>query len=120
MKVSWNKINANCWDGTLFIATNVDATAKVMQCNALCSVISQTFRGAGTSAVRVCWTACYARASRQGSSFVSSRDSALCKRDRGWGGSLAVCGSIVQFVGAFCTYTLQIPKEGPLGTIYVW
>ena len=53
VKVSWNKINANRWDGTFFIATNVDATVKVMQRNALCSVVSQTFRGAGTSAARV-------------------------------------------------------------------
>ena len=44
-KASWNKINAS-----LFVATSVDATAKAMQRNELCSVISQTFRGAGTSA----------------------------------------------------------------------
>ena len=39
-KASWNKINANSRDGTLFVATSVDATAKAMQRNALCSVSS--------------------------------------------------------------------------------
>ena len=54
-KASWNK------------------TAKVMQRNALCSVISQTFRGAGTSVARVRWTAHYSRASARGSNFVQRR-----------------------------------------------
>ena len=95
-KASWNKINANSRDGTLFVVTSVDATAKAMQRNVLCSMILQTFRGAGTSVARVRWAARYARASARGSSFASSRDGALCKRDRaggsGWGGRLAVCG----------------------------
>ena len=56
----WNKINASSRDGTLFVATSVDA--KTMQRNALCSVISHTFRGAGTSVARVRWTARYASA----------------------------------------------------------
>ena len=77
-KASWNKINANSRDGTLFVATSVDVTVKAMQRNALCSVISRTFRGAGTSVARVRWTALYARASARGSSFASSRDGALC------------------------------------------
>ena len=66
----WNKINASSRDGTLFVATSVDATAKAMQHNVLRSVISQTFRGAGTSVARVRWTARYARASAWGSRFV--------------------------------------------------
>ena len=72
-KASWNKINASSRDGTLFVATSVDATAKAMQRNALYSVISQTFRGAGTSVARVLWTAQYARSSARGSSFVQRR-----------------------------------------------
>ena len=72
-KASWNKINASSQDGTLLVATSVDATAKAMQRKALCSVISQTFRGAGTSVARIRWTAHYARASAQGSSFVQRR-----------------------------------------------
>ena len=56
----WNKINASSRDGTLFVATSVDANA--MQRNALCSVNSQTFRGAGTSVARVRGTALYASA----------------------------------------------------------
>ena len=61
----WNKINASSRDGTLFVATSVDA--KTMQRNALCSVNSQTFRGAGTSLARVRWTANrYSASSRDG------------------------------------------------------
>ena len=52
------------------VATSIDATAKAMQRNALRSVISQTFRGAGISVARVRWTARYARASAWGSRFV--------------------------------------------------
>ena len=88
-------------DGTLFVATSVDANA--MQRN--CSVNSQTFRGAGTSVARVCWTA--------NRYSASSRDGALRKRDRGWGGRF--CG----LRGRFCACALPIPKEGPLGTISV-
>ena len=56
----WNKINASSRDGTLFVATCVDA--KTMQRNALCSVNLQTFRGAGASVARVRGTARYASA----------------------------------------------------------
>ena len=133
-KASWNKINASSRDGTLFVATSVDATEKVTQRNALCSVISQTFRGAGTSVARVRWTARYERASTRGSSFVqrrisiagakgqrtasnrysaSSRDGALCKRDRGWG------RAFLRFAWALCACALRIPKECPLGVISV-
>ena len=56
----WNKINASSRDGTLFVATSVDANA--MQRNALCSVNSQTFRGARASVARVRGTARYASA----------------------------------------------------------
>ena len=35
------KINVSSRDGTLLVATSVDA--KAMQCNTLCSMISQTF-----------------------------------------------------------------------------
>ena len=69
----WNKINASSRDGTLFVATCVDA--KAMQRNALCSVNLQTFRGAGASVARVRWTA--------NRYSASSRDGTLCKRDRG-------------------------------------
>ena len=34
------------------------------------------------------------------------------RRDRGWGGRLAVCGGV-------CACALSISKEGPLGTISV-
>ena len=61
----WNKINASSRDGTLFVATDVDA--KTMQRNALCSVNSQTFRGAETSLAPVRWTANrYSATSRDG------------------------------------------------------
>ena len=76
-----------------------------MQRNALCSVNSQTFRGARTSVARVRWTA--------NRYSASSRDGALCKRDRGWGGRF--CG----LRGRFCACALPIQKEGPLGTISV-
>ena len=98
----WNKINASSRDGTLFVATSVDA--KTMQRNALCSVNSQTFRGAGTSefAGRRATLATQARprvgrASTQrivqrdfahfswrwNKCSASSLDGALSKRDRG-------------------------------------
>ena len=69
----WNKINASSLDGTLFVATSIDA--KAMQRNALCSVNSQTFRGAGASVARVRWMA--------NRYSASSQDGALCKRERG-------------------------------------
>ena len=124
---SWrrNKINASSRNGTLFVATNVDA--KTMQRNALCSVNSRTFRGAGTSVARVRWMANrYSASSRDGAlrkhepgwggrqrnallqhdfahfswpwnkRSASSLDGALRKRDRGWTAVFAVCGGVLR------------------------
>ena len=119
---------------------------KTMQRNALCSMNSQTFHGAGTGLARVRWTAnCYSTSLRDGAlRYLCKRDSrwggcqcnalcsvisqtswrwnkrsaslldgALCKRDRGW--ERTFCS----LRGRFCTWALPIPKEGPLGTISV-
>ena len=100
-KASWNKINASSRDGTLQASLLQALTRQQRRCNAyrnaLCSVISQSFRGAGTSVARVRWTAHYARPSARGYS-ASSRDGALCKRDRGRGGHF--CGLRGRFAHA--------------------
>ena len=97
----WNKINASSRDGTLFVATSVDT--KAMQRNALCSVNSQTFRGTGTSAARVRWTARYARAS----AGLELRATQARVRDSS------------QQLRAVRACALPILEEGPLGTISV-
>ena len=100
-KASWNKIKTNSWDGTLFVATSDNATAKVMQRNVLYSMVHR-LRGTQTSS-------------------VSSLDGVLRK---GKHVGLELCEftgqcamRVLQFAGAFCTCALLILKKCPLGTI---
>ena len=119
-KAKWNKINASSRDGTLFVATSVDATAKAMQRNALCSVISQTFRGAGTSVVRVRWTARYPYSGSEGGNARAQRRIAILRELAGRRAMQARVGrAFLRFAWAFRACALQIPKECPLGTISV-
>ena len=91
-----------------------------MQRNVLCSVISRTFRGAGTSVARVRWTARYVESlqrERRGNTRTQRRIATLRELARRRAMQARVGRTSLRFAWAFCACALPIPKECSLGTI---